>query len=238
MYAIVDISGQQMKVEKDQKIYVNRLKDKEGSKIELDKVILIDNNGKVKVGSPTVDGAMVSAKVLDHVKGDKVKVFKKKRRKGYKKLNGHRQYLTSLLIEDILESGAKKKVEAKKEEAPKEAETKNAEVKSETKTESADVKAKSSTTKTKSTAATTKKSTSASSKGKASGSKSTPSQTKKTTSAGAKKSGTAGTAKKSTSSTTKKATSQKTAGKSTGGDASKKDDGNKKTDQDNSKKEE
>ena len=101
MYAIVDIAGQQMKVEKDSKIYVHRLDAKEGSKVEFDKVLLIDNDGKVKVGAPLVDKAKVSAKVLEHLKDDKVLVFKKKRRKGYQKLNGHRQLLTQILIEDI-----------------------------------------------------------------------------------------------------------------------------------------
>jgi large subunit ribosomal protein L21 len=124
MYAIVDIAGQQFKVEKDQKLYVHRLDAKEGSKVSFDKVLLVDDNGKVKVGAPTVDNTVVSAKVVAHVKGDKVLVFKKKRRKGYKKLNGHRQYLTELVIEGI---GAGKasatkaavKAEDKKEEAPK-----------------------------------------------------------------------------------------------------------------------
>ncbi|HBH48069.1 MAG TPA: 50S ribosomal protein L21 [Bacteroidales bacterium] len=101
MYAIVDIAGQQFKVEKDQKLYVHRLDAKEGSKVTFDKVLLVDDSGKVKVGSPLVDNTIVSAKVLSHLKGDKVLVFKKKRRKGYKKLNGHRQYLTELVIESI-----------------------------------------------------------------------------------------------------------------------------------------
>jgi large subunit ribosomal protein L21 len=101
MYAIVDISGQQMKVEKDGKLYVNRLDAKEGDKVTFDRVLLIDDNGKVKVGAPTVDKASVSAKVLSHLKDDKVLVFKKKRRKGYQKLNGHRQPLTQIQIEDI-----------------------------------------------------------------------------------------------------------------------------------------
>ncbi len=101
MYAIVEIAGQQFKVEKNNKIFVHRLKDEEGANVDFDKVLLIDNEGDIKVGLPTVEGAKVSTKVLSHLKGDKVKVFKKKRRKGYKKLNGHRQYLTQILIEDI-----------------------------------------------------------------------------------------------------------------------------------------
>ena len=101
MYAIVDIAGQQFKVEKDNKIFVHRLQDEEGAKVEFDNVLLVDDGKKVKVGTPNVKGAKVTATVVSHLKGDKVMVFKKKRRKGYKVLNGHRQYLTQLLIEDI-----------------------------------------------------------------------------------------------------------------------------------------
>ncbi|NLJ83039.1 MAG: 50S ribosomal protein L21 [Bacteroidales bacterium] len=101
MYAIVEIAGQQFKVEKDNKIFVHRLNAEEGAKIEFDKVLLVDNDGKVKVGMPFVDGAKVSATVLTHLKGDKVLVFKKKRRKGYQKLNGHRQHLTQIEINQI-----------------------------------------------------------------------------------------------------------------------------------------
>jgi len=101
MYAIVDIAGQQFKVEKGKKLYVNRLEATEGSSLEFEKVLLIDNEGKVKVGAPTVKGASVSAKVLSHLRGDTVIVFKKKKRKGYQKMNGHRQYLSQVEIEDI-----------------------------------------------------------------------------------------------------------------------------------------
>lgn len=101
MYAIVDIAGQQFKVEKDQQLFVHRLDSKEGDAVTFDNVLLVDNNGKVKVGAPTVGGASVSAKVLGHLKGDKVIVFKKKRRKGYQKSNGHRQALTKIRIEGI-----------------------------------------------------------------------------------------------------------------------------------------
>ena len=101
MYAIVEISGQQFKVEKDQQIFVHRLEAKEGSKVDFENVLLIDNGGKVNVGAPAVKGAKVTAKVLDHLKGDKVIVFKKKRRKGYQKLNGHRQSFTQIKIESI-----------------------------------------------------------------------------------------------------------------------------------------
>jgi len=101
MYAIVEIAGQQFKVEKDQKVFVHRLNAEEGSKVSFDNVLLVDNDGKVKVGVPTVSGAKVSATVLNHLKGEKVLVFKKKRRKGYQKMNGHRQYLTRIQIEEI-----------------------------------------------------------------------------------------------------------------------------------------
>ena len=97
MYAIVEIAGQQFKVEKDKKLFVHKLDAKEGDSVDFDKVLLVDNDGKVAVGTPTVEGAKVTAKVLEaEVKGDKVMVFKKKRRKGYKKMNGHRQQFTQI----------------------------------------------------------------------------------------------------------------------------------------------
>ena len=116
MYAIVDIAGQQFKVEKNQQIFVHRLEAKEGSKIDFEKVLLMDNAGKVNVGVPVVKGAKVTAKVLEHLKADKVIVFKKKRRKGYKVKNGHRQCLTKLEILKIDEkaSSEKKSVSKKK----------------------------------------------------------------------------------------------------------------------------
>jgi large subunit ribosomal protein L21 len=101
MYAIVDIAGQQFKVEKDQQLFVHRLASEEGASVSFDQVLLVDNGGKVQVGAPTVSGASVSAKVLSHLKGDKVIVFKKKRRKGYQKSNGHRQQFTKIQIEGI-----------------------------------------------------------------------------------------------------------------------------------------
>ena len=101
MYAIVEIAGQQYKVEKDQKIYTHRLEGEEGAEVTFDKVLLTDSDGSVTVGSPTIDGASVKAKILGHVQGDKVTVFKKKRRKGYKVKNGHRQALTQLEISEI-----------------------------------------------------------------------------------------------------------------------------------------
>ena len=101
MYAIVDIQGQQFKVEKDQTLFVHRINEDEGKSITFDNVKLVDNGGKISVGTPTVKGASVQAKVLEHLKGDKVIVFKKKRRKGYKVKNGHRQYLTKIQIESV-----------------------------------------------------------------------------------------------------------------------------------------
>ena len=127
MYAIVEIAGQQFKVAQDQKVYVHRLKGEEGSKVTFDTIFLLDNNGTISIGAPAIKGAEVTAKILGHLKGDKVIVFKKKRRKGYIKKNGHRQALTEIQIESITASGAKKtapkkaetKAEAPKAEAPK-----------------------------------------------------------------------------------------------------------------------
>jgi len=114
MYAIVEIAGQQFKVAKDQKLFVHRLTDKQGTKVSFDKVYLLDDGKKVTLGAPAITGASVEAKVVSHLKGDKVIVFKKKRRKGYRVKNGHRQALTELLIENIKASGAKAKKEAVK----------------------------------------------------------------------------------------------------------------------------
>lgn len=151
MYAIVEIAGQQFKVRKDQQLFVHRLDEKEGSKVDFDKVLLIDNDGKVNVGAPVISGASVSAKILKHLKGEKVIVFKKKRRKGYKKKNGHRQYLSQIQIEKITEKGAKPKAAAKKAEpkveaaaekpkAAKKASPKKAEAKTATKAKAAEPK--------------------------------------------------------------------------------------------------
>lgn len=101
MYAIVEIAGQQMKVEKGRKVYVHRLANAEGETVVFDKVLLIDNDGDVKVGTPGVEGASVTCTVLEHVRGEKVLVFKKKRRKGYQKLNGHRQNFTKIQVEEV-----------------------------------------------------------------------------------------------------------------------------------------
>jgi large subunit ribosomal protein L21 len=120
MYAIVEIAGQQFKVSKDLKVYVHRLTDEEGSKISFGKVLLLDNNGTITLGAPAIEGASVEATVLRHLKGDKVIIFKKKRRKGYKKKNGHRQYLTQIVIEGISVVSAKKVApKAKKVAEPK-----------------------------------------------------------------------------------------------------------------------
>ncbi|RCL65573.1 MAG: 50S ribosomal protein L21 [Cryomorphaceae bacterium] len=115
MYAIVEIGGKQVKVEKDQKVFLNRLEGKEGSKVTFDNILLLDNSGKVILGTPSIKGAAVEAKILKHLKDDKVIVFKKKRRKGYKVKNGHRQLLTEIMVEKILEKGAKLKSEDKVE---------------------------------------------------------------------------------------------------------------------------
>ena len=107
MYAIVEIAGLQYKVSQKLRLFVNRLEAKEGDSIEFGTVLLIDNDGKITVGTPAIDGARVAAKVISHLQGDKVIVFKKKRRKGYRKLNGHRQQLTELLVQAILGKGEK-----------------------------------------------------------------------------------------------------------------------------------
>ena len=119
MYAIVEIAGQQFKVAKDQKVFVNRLAGEEGDSISFDKVLLTGDGDNITLGAPAIEGALVGAKITRHLKGDKVIVFKKKRRKGYKKKNGHRQSLTEIVIGDISLKGGKKaapKAE-KKEEA-------------------------------------------------------------------------------------------------------------------------
>ena len=116
MYAIVDIAGQQFKVAKDQKVYVHRLDAKTGTKVSFDQVLLLDDGGKVTVGAPAIANASVEAKVVKHLKDDKVIVFKKKRRKGYRVKNGHRQSLTEIVIESIGISAKKKAAPAAKAE--------------------------------------------------------------------------------------------------------------------------
>jgi large subunit ribosomal protein L21 len=119
MYAIVEIAGQQFKVAKDQKVYVHRLQEEEGKKVSFNNVLLLENGKDITIGAPAIDGAAVEAKIVKHLKGDKVIVFKKKRRKGYQKKNGHRQYLTEILIEGIVAKGAKKAAPKKEAAAPK-----------------------------------------------------------------------------------------------------------------------
>jgi large subunit ribosomal protein L21 len=124
MYAIVEIGGQQHKVKKAQKLYVNRLQAEEGTNLEFDKVLLVDNEGDVTLGFPFVDGTRIGAKVMAHIKDDKVHIFKHKRRKGYRRFNGHRQSLTELFIHGIFAKGETLKEDlapAKKvkKEAPK-----------------------------------------------------------------------------------------------------------------------
>jgi large subunit ribosomal protein L21 len=119
MYAIVEMAGQQFKVAKDQKVYVHRLQTEEGKKVTFDNVLLLDDGKNVTVGAPAIDGAAVEAKVIKHLRGDKVIVFKKKRRKGYAVKNGHRQSLTEILVESIVAKGAKKAVAPKAKTAPK-----------------------------------------------------------------------------------------------------------------------
>ena len=119
MYAIVEIAGQQFKVSKDQRIFVHQLQGNEGDKVEFSNVLLVDQDGKISVGAPAVEGASVTAKIERHLKGDKVIVFKKKRRKGYQKSNGHRQRFTEITISGIT-IGTKTK--AKKEEVAEAAE--------------------------------------------------------------------------------------------------------------------
>ena len=101
MYAIVEIAGQQFKVEQGKKVYVHRLAAEEGASVEFDKVLLVENEGDVKVGTPVVEGAKVKASVIEHLKADKVIIFRKKRRKNFERKNGHRQCMTQILIEAI-----------------------------------------------------------------------------------------------------------------------------------------
>ena len=123
MYAIVEIAGQQFKVEEGKKIFVHRLEVEEGNQIDFDKVLLIEDDGKITIGEPTIKDAVVGGKILDHMRGDKVIVFKKKRRKGYRVKNGHRQNFTQVEIVSINGKASPKKA------APKQAEVKVAEVK-------------------------------------------------------------------------------------------------------------
>jgi len=212
MYAIVDIAGQQMKVKKDQKIFVNRIDGDQGSSVHFDKVLLIDNDKNVLIGEPVIAGAQVKARIAEHLRGDKVLVFKKKRRKGYQKLNGHRQYLTQLVIEDILEKGATaKKTETKKEPAAKK------QTEEETKETVATASKEKQSTKAQKASATEKKSSTSGKSGtkkpatsKAGSTQSKGSQTKaKSTSSKKSTKASSGTASRSKS-TTKKTAEKKT----------------------------
>jgi large subunit ribosomal protein L21 len=128
MYAIVEMAGQQFKVAKDQKVYVHRLQVEEGKKVTFDNVLLLSDGSNVTIGAPAIDGAAVEAKVVKHLRGDKVIVFHKKRRKGYRKKNGHRQSLTEIVIESIVSKGAKKTETKKAEPKAKKEEVKAAPV--------------------------------------------------------------------------------------------------------------
>lgn len=128
MYAIVEIAGQQFKVAKDQKVFVHRLAGEEGDSISFDKILLTGDGDDITLGAPAIKGALVGAKITRHLKGDKVIVFKKKRRKGYRVKNGHRQALTEILIDSINLNG-EKPAASKKEEKNPEKETKTAETK-------------------------------------------------------------------------------------------------------------
>ncbi len=173
MFAIVEVAGQQFKVEKNENIFVHRLQDKEGDKIVLDQVLLVEENGKTLVGTPVVKDYQVKATVITHLKGDKVRVFKKKRRKGYQKLNGHRQYLTEIRI-DAIEKGkaAPRKAAAPKAEEKKAAPAAEAKAKS---TVKSTAKAKAAPKKTEAKTDTAKKTTKA-----ASAKKETTAKTKST----------------------------------------------------------
>ncbi|HVN58981.1 MAG TPA: 50S ribosomal protein L21 [Bacteroidales bacterium] len=149
MYAIVEIAGQQFKVEEGKKIFVHRLEAQNGNKVEFDQVLLIEDKGKIVIGEPVIKDALVEGKVLDQLKGDKVLVFKKKRKKGYRVKNGHRQYFTQVEIVSIKEKAVRKAAKAasttpeeaaaatvsEQPVAEKKAATKKAAVKNEEKTE-------------------------------------------------------------------------------------------------------
>ena len=133
MYAIVEIAGHQYKVRKDQQVYVNRLEGNEGDSVAFGRVLLTDDNGSVSVGAPVIEGLKVDAKIVSHLKGDKVMVFKKKRRKGYQKLNGHRQALSLIEITGIGKGSAIKAAPKKEEAKPAAAKEDEASKKSDSK---------------------------------------------------------------------------------------------------------
>ena len=212
MYAIVDIAGQQFKVEKGKRIFVHRLDTEEGKEVSFDKVLLIDNDGKILVGEPHIKGAYIQGKVIEHTKGDKVIVFKKKRRKGYKVKNGHRQQFSHIEINAINEKGFTKKpagAAAKKEEKPvsKEAGTPG-KAKAEAKTTASTSKAK---PKTETKASAPKAKSSATKKTAADSDAAKSTTAKKTTAKAAGEKKASGT--KSSTSTSKTAATKKPAAK-------------------------
>jgi large subunit ribosomal protein L21 len=159
MYAIVEIAGQQFKVKRGDKVIAHRLSAKEGELVEFDKVLLIDDNGKVNVGTPTIQGAKVAASVVSHFRGEKLIIFKKKRRKGYQKATGHRQDLTELLIQDVLPNGGtvKELLEIKKKNAASEKSTSEEKTKKAAKKEASASAAKGKPAKKAAAQKTTKK---------------------------------------------------------------------------------
>ncbi|TDB64150.1 50S ribosomal protein L21 [Arundinibacter roseus] len=102
MYAIVEIAGQQFKVEKGREVFTHRLEGDADAALVFDKVLLVDNEGTIQIGAPVLAGASVNATIIEHLKGEKIIIFKKKRRKGYRVKNGHRQYLTKIRIDEII----------------------------------------------------------------------------------------------------------------------------------------
>jgi large subunit ribosomal protein L21 len=133
MFAVVEILGQQFKVQKNQKLFVNKLDEKEGSKISFDNVLLIDNGKDFSLGTPTIDEYFVEAKIIKHLRGEKVVVFKKKRRKGYRVKNGHKQHLSEILIESISKSDSLNKKTKDKKVTPVKTDTKKVNVKEDNK---------------------------------------------------------------------------------------------------------
>ena len=206
MYAIVDVAGQQFKVTKDQKIFVHRLDGEEGDKVEFDKILLIDNDDKVEVGEPVIKGALIRGKILEHMRGDTVKVFKKKRRKGYKVLKGHREYLSHIIIDEIIEKGATKSVV--KKETAKADQTQKATPKavSTKKTVAKSSEAKTATTKTVKTTPAIKKPAAEKAKPKTV----TKTSTKKATTKKSESKATTAAKKTQTRTTAKKKTTKKT----------------------------
>lgn len=200
MYAIVEIGGHQYKVQKDQRIIVDRLEAKEGEKVTFDKVLLTDDdNGKVQVGTPTVDGVTVKGEVLGHPRGDKVTVFKKKRRKGYKVKNGHRQNLSEIRIDEVGGKGGAQKSGSKSSKTESKS---SASSESSAQSKSASQSKSSSTGTKKSSSASGSGSTKKSSSGSGSGSTKKSSESSKKSSS-SKSSSSSSSSKKSGSGSSK-----------------------------------